>query len=247
MKSLAKKMIQLVAIVIALLAGAVISHATPIMPSSYDMPNGYGQWAGGMYNYWDAGYTGSGDTTKDGAALTGGLGKLTDGIIATESWEWTDAYGIVHTQQNLSGTGPYMGWTWGDPTIIFHFAGLVDIETISFYVDNPKNDIYGHPRGGVCAPRSFTINGTERSSGVDNTQEGNGPLAISFTDLGLRSVDLLTVTINRDISGTDRFWVFVSEVTFDDQSVPVPEPSTLMLIGSGIAGLALLRNRRRKV
>lgn len=247
MKWTIKNLFRMIPIAIALLGGVEISHATQIMPASYDMPNGYGTSVGGMFNYWDANYTGSGATTTDGAPLTGGLGKLTDGIIATESWLWTDMSDIVYTAQNLSGTGPYVGWTWGDPTIIFHFANLVSIETISFYVDNPANGSDGYPRGGVCAPKSFTINGTEISSGVDNTLEGSGPLAISFTDLGLMSVDLLTVTINRDISGDHRFWVFLSEVTFDDQSVPVPEPSTMMLIAPGIAGLALMRNRRRKV
>jgi hypothetical protein len=251
MKCSVTKLIRLATIVIAILAGAVIAHAVPIKPVSYDMPNGYGTSVGGEYNYWDANYTGSGIKTgdgkngsplADGAQLSGGLGKLTDGIIARESWEWTDADGNGRTQQNLSGTGPYVGWTWGDPTITFHFAGPVKIDSISFYVDNPANDIFGNPRGGVAAPESFNIAG--RSHPGIKVYPGNGPLVDRFTGLDL-FVQELTVEIIRDISAT-RFWVFVSEITFDDgEPAPVPEPSTLILFGAGIAAVALFRHRRK--
>jgi hypothetical protein len=247
MKLSIKKMIQVLPMVLALLGSAVITHAVPITPSSYDMPNGYGtHTVGGEYNYWDVNYSGSGNKTTDGAPLSGGSGKLTDGVIATESWEWTDTLGVGHTQQNLAGTGPYVGWTWGDPTIIFRFASPVAIDTMTFYVDDPGNDINGNPhRGGVAAPKSITINGITHN--VINTSPGSGPLAINLADLGLGSLTDMTVTINRDLSSLYSFWLFVSEVTFDNGvPAPVPEPSTMILFGAGIAGLALLRNRQKK-
>lgn len=241
MKQPARGLCQTVAIALSLLCSVVTANATIILPTSYDMPNGSGVARGGEYNYWDRNYTGSGDRTTDGATLTGGLGKLTDGIIATQSWEWTDASGIGHTQQNFEGTGPYVGWTWGDPTITFHFGNYVNIDTVTFYVDNPGNDIYGNPRGGVAAPRSITINGFEHATGKPSP--GNGPMGISFFDLGLDNVNELVVTLNRDESPFS-FWVFMSEVTFDD-GINVPEPGTVLLLGAGLAGIGLFRLRRR--
>jgi hypothetical protein len=242
---LVKKLVQVIPVVVALLVLAVVSHAMPIKPVSYDMPNGCGKSVGGEYNYWDTYYTGSGEKTTDGAQLTHGLGKLTDGIIATNSWEWTFG-GVGYTLQDASGNGPYIGWTWGDPTITFHFADKVNIDNVTFYVDDPGNDIYGNPhRGGVAAPKEFIINGSTHS--YTNSSPGSGPLAINIDNLGLVNFNDLTVKINRDLSSKYSFWLFVSEITFDDGlPAPVPEPSTFILFGAGIAGFALLRNRHRK-
>ncbi|WP_156797016.1 hypothetical protein [Nitrosomonas sp. Is79A3] len=65
-----------------------------LMPDSYSMLNGNT----GSYNYWDETYTGSGCVTCDNAALTGGRGDLTDGIVATDNWFVTEA---------PAGNGPY--------------------------------------------------------------------------------------------------------------------------------------------
>lgn len=233
-------LLQTLAITIALLAVTAISHAVAIYPTSYDMPNGSGTSRGGEYNYWDANYTGSGNKNVDGDFLSGGLGKLTDGVTADKSWEFPDTsvspY-IYGTRENLSGTGPYVGWTWGDPTITFHFGGA-DISRVTFYVDDPKD-----AHGGVAAPLSFDINSVNHP--VTNSG-GIGPLAITFDTLGFTNITDLTVKINRDLSSPELYWAFMSEVTFDDgRPAPVPEPATLVLLGAGIGGLALLRNRRK--
>jgi len=61
--------------------GAASSAYAGVAPDSYDMLNGNT----GSYNYWDETYNGSGCVTCDNAALSGGRGDLTDGIIATET------------------------------------------------------------------------------------------------------------------------------------------------------------------
>lgn len=232
---------------------ATVSHALPVSPTSYDMPNGYGISAGGEYNYWDSKYTGSGSKTTDGAYLSGGLGELTDGIIASKSWEYLidPPNKIYGTAENSNGTGPYVGWTWGDPTITFHFNHAA-IKTMTFFVDDPAGN-YLYPNGGhggISAPFAFIVNGTEYEhfSGT-NPSPANGPLAMTtdLTALNLTDIDTLTVTLKRN-NAPNIYWVFASEVAFDDGRIPVPapEPATVALFGVGLAGLALLRNKFRK-
>ncbi|MBJ6727404.1 PEP-CTERM sorting domain-containing protein [Geomesophilobacter sediminis] len=252
MKTLARMLLQIAAVSVLLFAGPVNSQATLVHPVSYDMMNGSGVARGGEYNYWDATYSVNGaipaNATVDGAQLSGGSGKLTDGVIADQShsWEWTDTSGVGHTDQNLLGTGPYVGWTWGNPTITFHFGQKVNINDITFYVDNPGNDIYGHPRGGVAAPNSIVIGSNTYDTNKPST--GQGPMAIDIK-VGLSDIDQLVVTLNRDIA-QDKFWLFMSEVTFDDglsdPAAAVPEPSTVVLVAAGLAGLAMVQWRKRK-
>jgi hypothetical protein len=112
----------LAALAAAALCGAA-AQAAQITPVGYDTPNGDGQAHGGAYNYWDANYTGAGAKTTDGLSggtLSGGAGKLTDGVIATQPW---------YQVSNNAGTGQYVGWLQS-PTITFHFAGAVDIDAV---------------------------------------------------------------------------------------------------------------------
>ena len=207
------------------------------------MTNGYGTAVGGEYNYWDGTYSGgtigtnviNGNTVLDGGSLTGGHGALTDGNIANKDWE-----SGLDTVENFAGTGQYVGWTWGDPTITFNFAQAVKIASMTFYVDNPLD-----AHGGVAAPKSFTIGtaGNNTDYLVDTAHLATGPVPISFSDLGLDTQNV-TVTINRNLFAGS-FWVFLSEVTFDDGiPTPVPEPSSLLLFGAGLAAATLLWKRR---
>lgn len=248
MKRSFKKMIHVVPIVMTLMGGAVIAQAVQITPSSYNMPNGDGVASYGEYNYWDTSYTGSGSTTTDGASLSGGLGKLTNGVIATHDWEYLVSSGPppqYATLESAAGTGPYVGWVRGinsNPTIVFNFANPVNINTISFYVDNPLyNQIY---HGGVGAPSAFTIGGTTYK--IDDSSLPSGVVDISLTNLGLTDISSLSVTIFQN-QNPDAFWLFLSQVTFDDGTpAPVPEPASLILFGAGIAAVALLKIRRKK-
>jgi hypothetical protein len=101
---------------VLLLGMTGFASAAPLLPTSQDMPNGSGQASGGSFNYWDLSYTGAGATNVDGAALSGGLGGLTDGALAGDNWL---------TVENGAGTGLYTGGLDIDPTITFNFAGSV--------------------------------------------------------------------------------------------------------------------------
>lgn len=213
-----KNIIKLVTFLLFTLGIAISAHAVPIDPISYDMQNGQS----GSYTYWDEYYSGTGSTTTNLASLSGGLGDLTDGIIANTNWNLAEA---------PPGNGPYVGWSI-NPTITFHFGAPVSIDSITFYVDDPNG------YGGVYAPSGFIINGIPY---IVSDPAGSAPTSFTFSNLGLNLSDL-TVTVNKRNNG----WVFLSEVDFDGNSAAaVPEPSTLLLLGSGLVGLGYFIRRRR--
>ena len=210
----------------AILAGfaAMPALAAPITVSSYAMPNGDGQASGGSFNYWDLAYSGSGSTNVDGAALTGGTGDLTDGVVASDFW---------YNVENGGGTGPYVGWylpTTPNPLITFNFASLSTINDISIHIDNSHV-------GGVFAPAAILINGVSQSF----TAPGVGTIGfINFTGLGLVGNSL---TIEFQQGGG---WTFVSEISFDGRAGVVPEPTSwaMMVAGFGVVGMQIRRRRR---
>lgn len=199
---------------------ATAVNAAPITVLGYDMLNGNT----GSYQYWDEPYAGASsiaNNTIDNAALFGGKGELTDGIIAADNWFVTEA---------PSGNGPYVGWTI-NPTITFHFSPASIINSITFYLDDSNG------AGGVSPPSSIDINGTNY---LVTDPAGSAPFAFTVNSLNL-SGDF-DVTLNRSNQ-----WVFLSEVTFDgSSSTAVPEPLTLGLFGAGLLGAAALRRSRHR-
>ena len=192
------------------------AHAGIITVDSYDMLNG----STGSYTYWDDSYSGSGSTTS-GAALTGGAGDLTDGIIASGNW--------------FNNPEDYVGWNNYNPLITFNFGSNVMIDSITVYVD----DSNGY--GGVYTPSSVDIGISGGSLFNHQTIDPitSTSLSYTFSNLGLTG-NSIDIRFNR--SGP---WVFVSEVTFDGQEVQVPEPSTLAIFALGMIGLASRRFKKQ--
>ncbi len=224
-KTLARR---LAAVATAMLcAGA--AQAAQLVVTSYDMPNGDGQANGGTWNYWDAHYTGNGATTTDGlsgSTLDSGLGKLTDGVIATSPW---------YEVSDSNGTGQYVGWELPDvATITFHFAAPVALDEIKLYVDNSHS-------GGVYAPEAVVVDGTA----YDNPAwaSPSAPQVIDLTGLGIAS-DQVTLTL-RSFDPNPGFWVFLSEAQFFGTASVVPEPGNVALMLAGLSMLALAARRRR--
>ena len=177
--------------------------ALTISPSSYDMPDG----DSGTYQYKDSTYNG----INSGGFLSGGTGKLTDGVIATESW-------------NIN-RNPYVGW-FNNPTITFNFTQVVNIDELTLSVDDSNNT------GGVTTPGSVDIsmNGININRTIVDPPSSN-PFSETFSGLGLSGTSL-DLTIN-DGKNT---WIMVSEVSFEGSlstSVPFKFSPTLGLISSG--------------
>lgn len=194
--------------------GAASSAFAGVAPDSYNMLNGNT----GSYNYWDETYTGAGCVTCDNAALTGGRGDLTDGIIATDNWFVTEA---------PVGNGPYVGWTL-DPVITFHWNTPVNITSVTFHFDDSNG------AGGVSAPASVTVDGTNFPI-VDPL--GSAPFAFVANGLSFTGNDLV-VSITRSNA-----WVFLSEVEFNAAPIPEPETYAMLLAGLGLLGF-VARSRK---
>jgi hypothetical protein len=210
------------------LALAAPSFASQIFSTSYDMPNGGGQASGGSFNYWDLAYSDSGCKTCDGAPLSGGHGDLTDGVVATQEWDFVE---------NNAGTGPYVGWYPAgplelqlNPTITFHFAGSPTITGVNIHMDNSHV-------GGVAAPANILVDGVN--------QPYTPPPVFSIGWVALTGLNLTGGTHTVQFV-EPQWWTFISEVTFDGvagRGVPEPASWVTMIAGFGMVGGAL-RSRR---
>lgn len=195
----------------------------------YDTPNGFGEAAGGDFNYWDLKYNGTGDTTTDGAPLTGGVGDLTDGVVASDFW---------YNVENDAGTGPYVGWTSINPTITFYFSGVTSYQTIRVHVDDSNF-------GGVSAPTSIFVADSQSHSQLFQISDVNSG-TVRWLDLDVSGIGLagnvLSLTLNRS-----NVWVFSDEIqTFGTTAVPEPGAMAMLVIGASSMGAIRLARRAPK-
>lgn len=195
--------------------------ATSLTVASYSMPNG----GTGSFNYQDTTYLPcpGGDCSATGALLSGGTGKLTDGVSPTTDWD-----GEGEDTQ-------WVGWdtteTGGlDPLVTFNFATSVDINSVTVWVDNTNG------AGGVGLPASVSIDGT--SFGF--TPAVSGPSGYTFSGL-----DIIGDSVGVQFFQSDQ-WIMVGEVSFNGSvsSSAAPEPSSWMMVAGSLALIAPLLRRR---
>ena len=209
----------------------IACSAATIAPTSYNMRNGDGQASQGTFNYWDKEYSGAGSTTTDAALLSGGLGNLTDGVIAAQNW---------HLVENNAGTGPYVGWRTenGVPVITFNFLSSFNFNLITLYLDDSDGV------GGVNLPASARVQiGAFDQIFPIGAQAGAAPKAIQL-NVGVQTGSQIILTLNY---APNTHWIFLSEVKFEGDDAPsgIPEPSTTALIAIGGVALLFAKLRQR--
>lgn len=192
--------------------GAATAPADQILPLSYDMLNGQT----GSFTYWDDTYDGVGNTGQSLAPLSGGLGDLTDGVIATSNWNVTPVL--------------YVGWQTVNPSITFHMNPNVWIESIVIYADDSNGG------GGVSTPGSVRL----QAGAYDNTYiipdgASGAPIVFSIEGFALQSETFELTFFDGSAS-----WVMISEIQF----FGVPTPSAVTILGLGLA-IGARRERRR--
>ena len=208
---------------LATLAVPAAANAAQLVVTSYDTPNGDGQASGGSFNYWDKNYTGAGAKTTDGAPLTGGVGDLTDGIVAKDFW---------YNVENGAGEGPYVGWyalSSLNPVVKFNLAGVSAVTEIRIHLDNSGV-------GGVFTPAAILINGVNSAF--------SGPAAGSIGWVTFSGLNLTGSSQTIEFRQDPFRWAFVSEVQFLGNRVPEPAAWAMMLSGFGLAGAAMRRRNK---
>ncbi|HLL26531.1 MAG TPA: PEPxxWA-CTERM sorting domain-containing protein [Xanthobacteraceae bacterium] len=240
------------AALVALAFGMSPAAASVLTVSSYDMQNGDGTGALGTWNYWDRNYTGSGNKTVDSAPLSGGTGKLTDGIIATTGFSGM-TNGIPNS--NAQGTGLYVGWKYLDPTITFNLSSKSKVFSIDVYAQYAYIGLVG-------PPVTLTIDGVTYTPTVTLLSSTDERLSVSFAS-GLVGTTFKVqpnagpfgpdaIAYNKQfpgdpIPGNKEPWMMLSEVQFNGQAVGgVPEPATWCLMLVGFAAVGYLAYRRKQ-
>jgi len=195
------------------------ASATQLTVSTYSMYNG----GTGSYDYRDFTYVpcnGVCDVTS--APLSGGTGKLTDGVTPALSWYqygwWT----------------PWVGWytpytNETNPIVTFNFGHTVTINSVTVWVDNT----IGY--GGVYLPQGFSVDGNYFAIPFDNVDPNPRAYTLSGLNITADSADV-------QFFQYPGYWIMVGEVTFNGTSA-VPEPATMTL---AVSGVALAWWKRRK-
>jgi hypothetical protein len=149
-------------------------------------------------------------------------------MASTTAWAAPVSFGINDPSQVSGITLPGLGTA---------YQLILSIEdSANLFKDQPINTVI--------------TNGAIMSGGGDDVLVGKGPFSISNAGGGRMVVNATLMPVNGGfLSGPLLAQVTLNGVNFNNTSVAlssVPEPTTLLLLGPSLAGLAMLRRRWQK-
>lgn len=152
-------------------------------------------------------------------------------------------YGIAPWYADLGNGNAYewVGWRYDTPiNIDFDFGAASAIDSINV------GSVQDHPAD-VVLPSIAILSSDDGISWVsaayinvpESTDNNNIYMTYEFDSLGIQA-QYVRVQLTHSLDGP---WTFLDEVDFFTDSAPVPEPATMLLLGSGLLGLAGVRRK----
>jgi YVTN family beta-propeller protein len=193
-------------------AGVCQLPTVPLRPVTYAMPDG------GDGPYRDNTYSGNGCLSCDGAPLSGGLGKLTDGVLGGDDW--------------ASDPKLWVGWDIAEPTITFDFGDVKTFGLVRIHSNNFQT-------GAVFLWDAVTLDFSNDGQNFSNaftyttTDAQKADRTARFIDVPVPNIPARFVRAR--FSHTQQ-WVFISEFQFRTAAVDTTPPG-MKLVAPANGGL----------
>lgn len=188
-----------------------------VEPVSYDMLNGQS----GSFLYHDEIYDGTGDNTVNGAALSGGLGQLTDGEVGADEYATNLGNGAAYE---------WVGWSSIQPEITFDFGEVVELSGTSIHANNSLDvGLWGN------VDISFSDDGVSFSDAVSYTTsvDQRADATARFIDVPFnRSAQY----VRMNFADGNQQWIFLSEIDFYGPGTNEPGPTVDGVSTEGVVG-----------